>query len=337
MQGRQTRWQRYEALLSRAEAKGLIHLHAPELEELYGLYRLVCSDLNLAQTRTGNPALLDYLEAMAARGYSLLTPPKKVRPLQALWHAVWVLFPGTLRAQWRVLGLAISAMVLGVAFGAGTTAWQPDLIRTYMPPMFAAHLAQTPAERVAEAEQAELNGTRDVNNAGSHAAFSSQLMTHNIRVSVMMLGLGLTFGIGTAVLLFYNGVIIGTLGYAYFADGMGLFFIAWVGPHGSIELPAIIIAGSAGLMIGRAQWASVKTRGGIWRSLRPLAPGLLSLMAGVAVLLVIAGFVEGGFSQVNEPTLPYPLKIAVAGLLFLGLVFFGIFAGKSWHQRSANS
>jgi len=49
---------------------------------------------------------------------------------------------------------------------------------------------------------------------------------------------------------------------------------------------------------------------------------LTGLVVATATWLVVAGLIEGGFSQVNEPTLPYPLKITVAAGLFVALLAY---------------
>ena len=64
---RRPRWNRLAAVLDRIEIGGVSSLKPEEVEELFALYRLVSSDLNLVQTRTGNPAVIEYLEALVAR------------------------------------------------------------------------------------------------------------------------------------------------------------------------------------------------------------------------------------------------------------------------------
>lgn len=317
---RRDRWQRLADLLDRAEAGGLEQLPPEQVDELYRLYRLASSDLNLAQTRTGNPAVLDALEAMVGRAYAVLAVPQRARPLSGWWRVMRHDFPAALRQQWALLVLAAATLIAGMLFGWLATALDPDLTVVFLP---AEHLSQTPAERVAELEELERGSggqlTR-IGGLGGHAVFSSFLFTHNIRVTVLGFALGLTFGVGTLVVLFFNGAMIGCLAQRYFADGVGEFFVAWVGPHGSIELPCILFGCTAGLMLARAQWRGAG--GPLWHRLRPVRPQLLSLLIGTATLLVFAGVIEGGFSQVNEPTLPYPFKIAVAAALFLALLAY---------------
>ena len=63
---------------------------------------------------------------------------------------------------------------------------------------------------------------------------------------------GMTWGIGTIILLFYNGVILGVICVDYVAAGQTTFLLGWLLPHGVIEIPAILIAGQCGLVLGKA-------------------------------------------------------------------------------------
>ena len=102
----------------------------------------------------------------------------------------------------------------------------------------------------------------------------------------------------------------------YFLDGVTTFFLAWVGPHGALELPAIVFGGAAGLRAGRALIApGVRSQAA---ALRAAFPSVWRMMLATALVLVLAGLIEGSFSQFSARTFPYPLKIAVAALLFGG-------------------
>jgi len=317
---RRPRWQRLTALLDRVDRRGLDALSPDETEELFALYRLVSSDLNLVQTRTGNPTLLEYLEGLVGRAYANLALPKRTNVLRAWWDTLRHRFPAALRAEKGLFLLAAAAMLAGALFGFVATLVAPETAEVFLPP---SHLTESPSQRVARLEQMEREGKSRIEGAGSHAAFSSFLFTHNIRVTVLGFALGFTFGIGTILILFYNGVILGGVAAQYFADGVMTFFVAWVGPHGSIELPCILFGCTAGLMLARAQFR--RDEGSLRVQLRGLRPRLVTLLVGTASLLVVAGIIEGGFSQINEPTIPYPLKIAVAAVLFVALVAYLFF------------
>jgi hypothetical protein len=80
-----------------------------------------------------------------------------------------------------------------------------------------------------------------------------------------------------------------------------------------IEIPAILIAGQAGLMlafalIGWGKRISLRAR------LREVSKDLVTLIFGVAVLLVWAGLVEAFLSQYHEPIIPYSAKISFGAI-----------------------
>jgi uncharacterized membrane protein SpoIIM required for sporulation len=179
------------------------------------------------------------------------------------------------------------------------------------------HLIQDPAQRVAQEERAQAADRL----AGAKTSFSAYLMTHNIRVSIFTLALGITWGVGTLVMLFYNGVILGAVVVDFVRAGQTKFMLGWLLPHGSIEIPAILVAGQAGLVLARALigWGD---RTPFRARLRAVTSDVMTLMFGVGVLLVWAGLVEGFLSQYHEPVMPYWAKILFGLVELGGLVLF---------------
>jgi uncharacterized membrane protein SpoIIM required for sporulation len=156
-------------------------------------------------------------------------------------------------------------------------------------------------------------------------------MTHNIRVSIFAFSAGITAGVGTAILLFYNGIILGAVAIDYVAAGQTKFLLGWLLPHGVIEIPAILVAGQAGLLLGVTLigWKSQIT---LRARLRDVSSDLVTLVVGFGVLLVWAGLVEGFFSQWHEPVVPYFLKI---GFGVVELILLVLFLSKKPRQTHA--
>ena len=125
------------------------------------------------------------------------------------------------------------------------------------------------------------------------------------------------------MLIFYNGVILGAVCADYMAAGETQFLLGWLLPHGSVEIPAILLAGQAGLVLagaltGRNMSLSLKNR------LRNISGDLLTLICGVGIMLVWAGLIEAFFSQYHEPVIPYALKTGFGiAELFLLVCFLG--------------
>jgi uncharacterized membrane protein SpoIIM required for sporulation len=119
--------------------------------------------------------------------------------------------------------------------------------------------------------------------------------------------------------------MLGAVAVDYMRAGQTKFLLGWLLPHGVVEIPAILIAGQAGLMLAFALIGWGK-RTPLHARLREIVPDVVTLIFGVGLLLVWAGFIEAFLSQYHEPIIPYGVKIPF-GLVELVLLF--LFLGKS--------
>jgi uncharacterized membrane protein SpoIIM required for sporulation len=306
-------WSELEALLERIENDPAIRLTLDEIRRFHYLYQRASADLAKINTFAAERELNRYLEALVARAYGEIHQTR-ARPAVPFQPLQWFLttLPRTFRRHVRAFWLSLAITLAGCAFGGLALTLDPGAKAVLMPFQ---HLAQSPAERVAREKQDK--GQR---LAGRKASFSAELMTHNIRVSVLTFALGMSYGLGTITMLFYNGVILGAVGADYIAGGQTQFLLGWLLPHGAVEIPAILLAGQAGLMLAGALigWGRRLT---LRRRLAELAPDLVTVVSGLALLLVWAGLVEAFLSQYHEPVIPYAAKI-LFGLAELALLVF---------------
>lgn len=180
----------------------------------------------------------------------------------------------------------------------------------------------SPLERVAREEKGlgkELDGKK--------GTFAAHLMQNNIKVSITALAMGMTFGVGAILILFYNGVVLGAVIYDYSSNGVTTFLLGWLLPHGATQIPAILLGGQAGLIIAHALigWGSRQNRR---ERLRAIGPDVVTLIGGTALLLVWAGIIESFFSQYHAPVLPYSVKIAFGVVELVLLTTYLTFAGR---------
>jgi len=248
-----------------------------------------------------------------ARAYGEIHETRERRRARGLLTLFWQRFPATFQKNIAAFWLATAIVLGGSVFGGVALRVDPEAKSTLLP---FGHLQGKPSERVAREEHAKKNPI-----SGEQSSFSASLMTHNIRVSIFTLSAGITAGIGTIVMLFYNGVILGAVVVDYVFDGQTRFLLGWLLPHGVIEIPAILVAGQAGLLLGGAivGW---KDRAPLRSRLRRIAPDLTALAFGLGIMLVWAGIVEAFFSQWHEPVMPYPLKIAFGVVELFILILF---------------
>ncbi|MDP9122706.1 MAG: stage II sporulation protein M [Acidobacteriota bacterium] len=311
---REERWRRLGELLDRSERSPERELGASGMRELLSLYRTVSSDLNQARSLTANPEILGRLNSLAGLGYRFIYRARRDRGGEVLLRRTLRLLgeeiPAAFRQEARAVAVAAAALLLGALLGAGVVLLRPGAAEDIIPAEFS---TASPRQRV---EQIERRHER-ISSVADAATFGAQLYTHNIQVSFLVFGMCALTLFGGVYLLFWNGVLLGAVATTYFLDGVSAFFFAWVGPHGAFELPAIAFSGAAGLVLGRALLLPGELSRGA--SVRAAFPRVAKMMLGVMLILVLAGLIEGSFSQFSAKTVPYPLKIAVAATLLISL------------------
>ncbi len=302
VQEERPKWERLDTLLRLRARDPWRPLPLAEARELERLYQRASADLARLATFAAEPEARRYLENLVARAYAEVhgaeAEVRRVRP----WHWFVVTLPQTFRRRLGAFRFAALLLLVGCIFGMGAVALDPQAKSVLMP---FAHLQQHPSERVAAEERGD-----NLGKLGEHkGSFAGTLMVHNTRVSLLSMALGLTWGTGTVAIVFSNGVMLGAVAIDYIMAGETVFLLGWLLPHGVIELPAVLVGSQggfvlAGALIGRGQRRRLRER------LRSVAPDVVTLCLGAALLLVWAGLVEAFLSQYHAPVLPYSAKIA---------------------------
>ena len=295
-------WEELESVLDRVEAAADTHMGMDEVRRFHYLYERTSADLAKLSAFASEREVRGYLESLVARAYGEIhetrESPHRFRPIRWMFGT----FPRTFRKHIRAFGTAVAVTLVGCLFGGLVVGLDPSSKEILLP---FGHGLRQPSERVArEEEQASDDRLR-----GAKAQGAAFYITHNTRVSIVTMAAGITWGIGTILLLLTNGIMMSGIAVDYMAAGETEFLLGWLLPHGSVEIPAILLAGQAGLvlagaLIGRGTRAPLKTR------LREASTDLVTLMFGVVVFLVWAGIVEAFLSQYHEPVIPYSLKTA---------------------------
>lgn len=295
------RWERLDAILREISADPWRKLSLEKAREFELLYQRAAADLARLSTFAAEPQARMYLENLVARGHAEIHGSRARSGAFSPREWLGRTLPRTFRRNIGAFWLALALTVAGTGFGAAAMVFDPDAKEVLMP---FDHLRESPAERVARERR---DAGRRLNDR--KARFSGMLMTHNTEVTLTAMALGMSWGIGTLVLLFYNGVILGAVAADYILGGQTVFLFGWLLPHGAVEIPAILVGGQAGFvlagaLLGRGQRATLSAR------LRAVAPDVATLCFGASLMLVWAGMVEAFLSQYHEPVLPYSLKIA---------------------------
>jgi uncharacterized membrane protein SpoIIM required for sporulation len=305
---RQPYWARLESLLGDIKQHGLHALGRDDLRELGLLYRQTATDLSAVRSDPSSVQQSRYLNQLLGRAHNAVYSGQKKtvsRVIQFFWNEYPVIF----RRYLSYTAASTAIFALGALAGMFITLSSPDYMREFLGP-----------QMVSTIEKHEMWTHSVVAAAPQESSF---IMTNNMTVSFLTFAGGITAGLWTLFQLFFNGMLLGVIGVACAMNDMSIKLWSFVAPHGVLELPAIFIAGGAGLRLAQGL----------------LFPGTLSrrdslaiggnqavqLLVGVIPVLIIAGTIEGFFSPSSVPA---PAKFLVAALLFTLFTLYLTFGGK---------
>lgn len=305
---REPEWTELERALAASRGRPE-RLGAAGVGRLAELYRAAAADLALVRRRRPSDPAARRLEDLVSRA-RLVVYEAEARPASArsfLSHGYW----RRIRERPRTLGLAVGLLVLSSALA---TVWAAD------DPAAAVGTLPHPFRGAGgtHAGPFDLRGPEE-------AALSVQIFTNNIQVTVLSFAAGLAAGLGTALLLLYNGLVLGVVAGLSIGSGQGSRLVELIAPHGVLELSCIAVAASAGMAVG---WELVAP-GPRPRSvaLRREARRGVEVVIGTAPWLVIAGLVEGFVT---------PRRIGVVPALLVGFGLAALFWGLvAWRGAPA--
>ena len=295
-------WARVDELLARSGRNGVRALSHAELQELALLYRQTASDLATIREDVSSRNLAQYLNQLLGRAHNLIYMGRKSRAggIVTFYRDA---FP---RVFHETLPYTLVATAIFFAVAAA------GMMMALVEPSFQRYLLGDAMMQTIEKREMWTHSVVTIKPLASSA-----IMTNNLAVSFSTFALGMTAGIGTVWMLALNGLLFGVVNAACWQNGMLDQLLSFVAPHGVLELPAIFIAGGAGLLLAKGilfpgllpRRVSIALEGG--RAVR--------LVLGIIPLLIVAGTIEGFVSPSN---IPEKLKFALAAGLFCLLLFY---------------
>ncbi len=267
------------------------------------LYRQAVSDLAYARMSFPDHPVIKELEQLVGQAHSLLYQAGRARSSGWLefWRETW---PARVRQAARPILLATVLFWGGSILGFVLTARNPVLEGFFVSPAMRAAI------------ESKRLWTESLTRVAPAAG--SQIAVNNIQVSLLAWALGLTFGIGTVWLLFFNGLMLGAIAAACLRAGMLLPLAEFVVGHGSLELPAIWISGGAGLLMAQALLFPGRYDRRV--ELRLQGRTSVQIMVGIVPLLLVAGAIEAFISPSHFPGLAKAmlgLSLAIALLAYI--------------------
>lgn len=306
---RKTAWQRLEDLLKLLDSSSLGRLRKDEVRELGRIYRRTASDLAIARAESRDPRLVNYLNSLVIRAHGRIYRAD-AQGRKKIGQFFTRELPQTFRRTWRYTFVSFLVFTIFAVF---------SFIGTHYDPEFSELVGVEPAFRevVIETKTHWWEALNESNQVGA-----SYIMTNNIMVTIYTFAFGALCGLGTLFYLAYNGANIASVLSLTYRAGFGNDLVTFMVAHGVVELSCIFIAGGAGLLIGSA----ILMPGDLTRAdaLKTRGMEAVRLMVGVALLLVVAGIIEGFISPAPiDPRIKYSVAAVTGVALYAYLLLVG--------------
>ena len=314
-------WLRFRARVARARERGLKRFSETEVNEFAEHFREISADLARSRTYGASAGTLFALERVVGSGHNQFYRPARKSIRRFL---TWLIagFPTLVRKRWKPIALSMALLYGPTILMFTLLVARPELEEIYANPAMIVR-----AERALEPDVDYRDTWGDV-WVGS-PLLSSMLIANNIQVAFKAFASGFLACIGSVLILIINGLSFGGA-LAVFAnrgvlDNIGAFVL----PHGFIELTAICIAGGAGIWMGSAFILPGRERRFV--ALASRAKEAISMVAGVAIMLLIAGLIEGFISPAR---ITPEIKYAAGALFAAATIWYFAMAGRAAERAS---
>ncbi|MEP6781263.1 MAG: stage II sporulation protein M, partial [Gemmatimonadaceae bacterium] len=306
------RWAAFAERLKAAQRHGLKGIGEQETRTFVQEYRELTADLARLRTATRGTESADlfYLNRLVAGAHSLLYRRRSIT-LKRTINFVFGEVPAEIRRSFLPIGLA-ALLLFGPAFvAARAIILHPELATSMLPPSM--------LDRAETGVQSAKTGKGYVKDPEIfRPVMSSRIITNNVQVTFLTFAAGITAGIFTVFFLVSNGISMGAVLGLYMSKDIGKLLMAFVAPHGVLELSAIAIAGGGGFLLA----AAMLIPGNRTRRSALVENGkrAIKLIAGCTFLLVIAGSLEGFVSP--NANIPVNTKFIISAITAVGLVLY---------------
>jgi len=290
------KWKRFERLLSNRQAA------SPDA--LADLFIQLTDDLAYSQTFYPESKTTKYLNRLAATVHQAIYRNKKEK--RSRFVTFWKQeLPVLMSQSRRELLCAFVIFVVAALIGALSTARDDTFVRLILGDSYVNMTL----------ENIEKGDPMAVYKKMNEVDMLLGITFNNIRVSFHAFVMGVFLSLGTGLILFYNGVMLGAFQYFFYQKGLLLPALLTIWIHGVLEISAIVVAGCAGLVIGNSiLFPGTYTRA---QSFMAGAPKGLKIVIGLVPIFITAGFLESFVTRHTGMPAPLSVGIISASLLFV--------------------
>lgn len=284
-------------------------------DEMADLYIHLTDDL--AYTRTNYPKTNTsiYLNQLASHVHRKIYKNKKEessRFITFFTHEI----PIAAYQSRKQIGIAFIVFIISCAMGALCQIYEPTTANNILGDAY----VNMTLENI---ERGDPMGVyEDPNKFGMFYGIAS----NNINVAFRAFVGGITAGLYTIFLLFFNGIMLGSFQFFFVQKGYAWVSFSTIFIHGALEISAIVIAGGAGLVLGNSiLFPRTYTR---MQSLKEAAKRALKIMIGLIPVFIAAAFLESYVTH-KYKSLPEIIKLGIILLSMVYIITYFYFYPKS--------
>jgi len=278
-------------------------------------YRELTQDLNTARAHGFDPSIIERLNSLVLEGNQILYS-RRSWSIKTVADFTLRTFPRAVRSQWRSLGAALLLFYGLGAFFIFLCVRYPHMVYQIVGENMIYNL-----EYMYDPASEHFLSPRAVSSDADMFGF---YIYNNISIAFRTFAGGILAGFGSLFILCFNAIILGAATAHIINIGFGETFFPFVIGHASFELTAIVLSAQAGLLLGYSLFIT-KGRSRI-ASVKDAGKTALPIIAGAALMLVLAAAIEAFWSSRHEFPLTLRYGAGAAGWAFVILYF--MFAGR---------
>ncbi len=273
-------------------------------DKLSDLYIQVSDDLSYARTFYQNRSVRLYLNNLAQKVYSNIYKSRRSR-----WSDIIFFWKEELpKIVWdsrKELTLSFCVFVLAVSIGVFSAIKDPEFVRVVLGDQYV---------NMTEAN-IEKGDPMAVYKTSKETDMFLGITLNNVKVDFLTFASGLVLGIGSILIMFYNGIMVGVFQYYFVQKGLFVDSALTIWLHGTLEMSGMVLAGAAGIRLG-----SGLVFPGTYSRLQAFQVSAMNgfkLLMGTIPITIFAAIIESFLTRYTETPDVIRLILILLSLFFI--------------------
>ena len=302
----------------------MVHLPSDNIDEMAGEFTQLVDDLGYSKTFYPTSKTTTFLNTESSKRYLSIYKNRREEQNRFV-HFFKTELPLTIAKHHKILLVCFAIFMLFFVVGFYSTIKDESIVRDILGDDYV---------RMTEKNIADGNPF-GVYQKDNPFLMWLGIMINNISVSFRYFMEGLLFPFFTIPELVRDGMMVGAFDAFFYAKGLGNMFILTVMLHGTLELSSIVIAATAGVVLGKS-WLFPGTLTRL-AAFKQGAKDGVKIIIGIVPVLMIAAFFEGFVTRHYKMPIWISITILVVSATFIigYFVIYPLKLKKKYSQLAA--